>query len=155
MKVIVFLLLTALLGAFPMVPAVAAHGTAVRRCAISNFEAEYKKSEAVFIGVVTAVAKEGDKKIFEFRVERFWKGVTDRNLKVSVYENPKFQAQFRADGRFLVFAKADEEGGLIDGRCSRSKDLDRDEEYAEEDIEKLGPGTVCEGDGKKCGPAER
>jgi hypothetical protein len=123
----------------------------VSRCAISSFEVEFERSEAVFVGTVTSLERKGDAKIFEFRVEKFWKGVSSRLVKVAVYENPKFQAQFRVEGRFLVFAKADDDGILFDGRCSRSRDLDRMPEAAEEDLAKLGPGKVCEGEGPDCG----
>lgn len=128
----VALALAAFVHAFP--------GPGSARCAIRSFEAEYEGSRAVFIGRVIEVEKEGDTKIFTFEIERFWKGVDSRKVKVAVYENPRFQAQFREEGRFLVFAKEDEEHGLSDGRCSRSKDLDRFKEGAEEDLEKLGPG---------------
>lgn len=112
------------------------------RCAVRFFEAEYAISKAVFVGKVVESAKDGDTKIFTFEIERFWKGVEDKKVKVAVFENPRFQAQFRDGGRFLVFAKEDEEHGLSDGRCSRSKDLDRFAEGADEDLEKLGPGET-------------
>jgi hypothetical protein len=123
----------------------------VNRCAIFTFEIEFERSEAVFVGTVSSLEKEGDAKIFEFRVDKFWKGVSGRLVKVAVYENPKFQAQFRVGGRFLVFAKVDDDGVLFDGRCSRSRDLDRVPEAAEDDLAKLGPGKVCEGEGPDCG----
>ncbi|HUF03596.1 MAG TPA: hypothetical protein VMM38_05405 [Aridibacter sp.] len=112
------------------------------RCAIRSFEAEYDGSKAVFIGKVVESSKDGDTKVFTFEVEKFWKGIEDKKVKVTAFENPRYQAQFREGGRFLVFAKEDETHGLSDGRCSRSKDLDRFAEGAEEDLEKLGPGET-------------
>ncbi|REJ75622.1 MAG: hypothetical protein DWQ47_09135 [Acidobacteria bacterium] len=114
------------------------------RCAIPTFEVEFERSQAVFIGKVISIEKDADRKVFEFEIEKFWKGVEESKVVVTVSENPRFQAQFTKGGRFLVFAKADEEGGLFDGRCSRSKDLDRNPEGAEEDLDKLGPGKELE-----------
>ncbi len=112
------------------------------RCAIQTFDKEYAASKAVFVGRVVGESKDGDSKTFEFEVERYWKGDDLAKVNVTVHENPRFQAQYGIGGRFLVFAKGDGEGGLVDGRCSRSKDLDRFPEGAEEDLEKLGKGKV-------------
>lgn len=145
-----------LLALFALVPAlwVFGHPSAedAVRCAVPTFENEFENSEAVFIGTVIEIEDSGDEKVVRFRVERSWKGPGYRDIKVSVYENPKFQSPFREGGRFLVFAKADEEieGKLFDGRCSRTTDLDRNPERAEEDLERLGPGNTCEGEGEKC-----
>lgn len=109
------------------------------RCATPDFEREYEISRAVFIGTVKKAREDGDRKIFEFKVEKYWKGVEESSVTVTVHENPRFEAQFAEGGRFLVFAKSDEQGGLVDGRCSRSKDLDKFAEGAEEDLRKLGP----------------
>ncbi|MCO6511977.1 MAG: hypothetical protein J5I65_14420 [Aridibacter famidurans] len=115
------------------------------RCAIPDFEREYENSKAVFIGTVKKALEDGDRKIFEFEVEKYWKGVEESKVVVAVHENPRFEAQFAEGGRFLVFAKSDEEGGLMDGRCSRSKDLDKFAEGAEEDLRKLGPAKPAPG----------
>ena len=122
------------------------------KCAVSSFEIEFERSEEVFVGTVTGIEKSGDESVATFRLEKYWKGSGSRIASVSVYENPKFQSPFREGGRFLVFAKPDEEesGKLYDGRCSRTTDLDRNPERAEDDLAKLGPGTMCKGDGERC-----
>jgi hypothetical protein len=122
------------------------------RCAVPKFENEFGQSAEVFVGTVDSIEMKGDEKIATFQVEKYWKGSGKRILKVSAYENPKFQSPFREGGRFLVFAKADEDddGKLFDGRCSRTTDLDRNPERAAEDLEKLGPGSACKGDGEEC-----
>ncbi|MEZ5345506.1 MAG: hypothetical protein R2681_08130 [Pyrinomonadaceae bacterium] len=113
------------------------------KCAIPKFDAEYENSKAVFVGTVIKVEKEGDKRIFEFEVDKYWKGVESKTVIVAVTENMRFQAQFKLDGQYLVFAKDDEEGGLWDGRCSRSKDLTGFGGEVEEDLKKLGEAKNC------------
>jgi len=122
------------------------------KCAVSTFDIEYERSEEVFVGIVEGIEKSGDEVIATFRLEKSWKGSGSRIVAVSVYENPRFQSPFREGGRFLVFAKADEEdaGKLFDGRCSRTTDLDRNPERAEDDLAKLGPGKTCKGEGDQC-----
>ena len=112
------------------------------RCAIQTFDKEYAASRAVFVGKVIGESRDGDSRTFEFEVETYWKGEDRGEVDVTVHENPRFQAQFSIGGRFLVFAKDNGEGRLEDGRCSRSKDLDRFPEGATEDLEKLGKGKT-------------
>lgn len=113
------------------------------KCAIQKFDAAYKNAKAVFVGEVIAEEKDGDKKIFVFKVKKFWKGIEDAKVKVAVYENPRFQAPYDFGETHLVFAKDDEEGGLFDGRCSRSKDLDGFSSDLKDDLKQLGEGKTC------------
>ncbi len=113
------------------------------KCAIQKFDDEYKNSKAVFVGKVVKEKKDGNKKIFEFEVSKYWKGIESKMVKVVVTENMRFQAQFKLDGNYLVFAKDNEEGGLWDGRCSRSRDLEGFGGEVEEDLTKLGDAKTC------------
>jgi hypothetical protein len=113
------------------------------KCAIMKFEKEYEYSKAVFVGKVLNIRKDGNKKIFKFAVKKYWKGIESKTVVVAVNENPRFQAQFQIDGEYLVFAKDDEAGGLFDGRCSRSKDLEGFGQAVKEDLEKLGEAKTC------------
>lgn len=117
-------------------------GSDAAKCAIPKFDDEYENSKAVFVGTVNDVKKDGDKKIFEFEVSKYWKGIESKIVKVVVTENIRFQAQFKLDGQYLVFAKDDEEGGLWDGRCSRSRDLEGFGGEVEEDLAKLGDAKI-------------
>ncbi len=114
------------------------------KCAIMKFDAEYKNSKAVFIGEVINIEKDGDKKIIEFKVKKFWKGIKDSKIKVTVYENFRFESPFDKSETHLVFAKDNEEGGLWDGRCSRSKDLNGTSSDLEDDLKALGKGKTCD-----------
>ena len=114
------------------------------KCAIMKFEKEYEFSKAVFIGEVLKIEKDGNARIFEFRVKRFWKGIDSKTVKVRVNERPSYQAQYKVGGRYLVFAKAKEEDDTLwDGRCSRSRDLAGFGGEVEEDIKKLGEAKTC------------
>lgn len=113
------------------------------KCAMPKFDDAYKNAKAVFIGEVIGVEIAGDKKIFKFRVKKFWKGIEEATVKVAVYENLRFQAPYYASDTFLVFANDDEEGGLVDGRCSRSKALNGTSPDLKDDLKKLGKGKTC------------
>ena len=144
-SVLTFVILT--VAAFGVFLTVERYSGTAARCAVSTFEIELERSDAVFVGVVKKIEKDGNRKTFTFEVDRYWKGDGSREIKVNVYENPRFQAQFAENGRFLVFAKPDGEDGkdgLMDGRCSRSKDLDRFPEGAKEDLLRLGEGKEPE-----------
>jgi hypothetical protein len=114
------------------------------RCAFPKFEKEYENSKAVFIGEVINVEKDGNKKITEFRVKKYWKGIKESKVKVTVYENPRFQSPFDKGETHLVFAKEfEEDEGLQDGRCSRSKDMNGLSSDLEDDLKKLGEAKTC------------
>ncbi len=113
------------------------------KCAMPNFERSYENAKAIFLGEVIAVETDGDKKIFEFKVKKFWKGIEDTKVKVSVYENMRYQSPYKVGETFLVFANDDEEGGLLDGRCSRSRNMDGYAPSLKEDLKSLGEGKTC------------
>ena len=108
--------------------------TALAKCAIPNFENEFRNSKAVFVGKVTKVTKVGDDRVFEFAVEKYWKGTVARRTTVSFYETTRSQAWFKLGGTYLMFADRDSDGRFTVARCSRSKDLSD----AGEDLKRLG-----------------
>lgn len=110
----------------------------IARCAIPNFEREFRNSQAVFVGKVTKVTKVGDDRIFEFAVEKYWKGPTTKRMTVSFYENTRYQVWFKLGETYLMFAARDSDGRFTVGRCSRSKDLS----HADEDLKKLGAAKL-------------
>lgn len=120
-----------------------ANESAEVKCAMMKFDKAFKNAKAVFVGEVIGMEKDGNKKIFEFKVKRFWKGIKDTKVKVAVRESPRFQAPYDVGETHLVFAKDDENGGLWDGRCSRSRDLDGFSPSLKEDLKKLGDGKTC------------
>lgn len=105
------------------------------RCAIPSFTAAKDRARAIFVGKVLSKKSNGDEKIFEFKIKKYWKGEDKKKIKVSVYENPRFQAWFETGETYLIFADADEDDGkLFVGRCSRSQETDA----ASEDLKLLG-----------------
>lgn len=90
------------------------------KCRIPPFKEAYADAKAVFVGKVLSVTQNERGKTFEFQVEKYWKGSRVKKASVSVFESSRFQAIYEEGKRYLVFASANGEGGLIDGRCSRS-----------------------------------
>ncbi len=107
------------------------------KCAMPTFQAAYRGSKAVFIGEVVGEVKDGDTRIFDFKVEKYWKGANTKRVRVYVYETARYRARFEEGGRYLVYAGMDAEGRLRDGRCSRSRDAE-----VAEDLQKLGKGKI-------------
>jgi hypothetical protein len=103
------------------------------KCAVPTLKVAFDSSTAVFVGKVLSETSDGDVKTFEFQVERYWKGVKSKKIKVSVRETSRYQAWYQVEERYLVYAREDE-GKLYDGRCSASKPL----EQASVDLKKLG-----------------
>ena len=108
--------------------------TALAKCAIPNFDNEFRNSKAVFVGKVTKVTKVGDDRVFEFAVEKYWKGATTKRITVSFYETTRYQAWFKLGETYLMFAARESDGRFTVARCSRSKDLSQ----ANDDLRKLG-----------------
>lgn len=106
------------------------------KCAISAFNNALSASAAVFVGTVKSEKKTGDTKIFQFEVERYWKGSKKKKIEIRVHETMRYQAFFEVGEKYLVYATAGENGGLYVGRCSRSKDAGD----ASDDLQKLGKG---------------
>ena len=108
------------------------------KCAIQSFQTAFEQSKAVFVGEVVGEEKAGDTRVFDFKVEKFWKGANAKRLEIYVYETARFQAWFKKGDRYLVYAGADDNGQLSVSKCSRSRDI----ELAEEDLQKLGKGKT-------------
>lgn len=109
------------------------------KCAIAAFRQEYETAKAIFIGKVLSVREEGDgKKIFEFKVEKYWKGIKTKKIEVGVFETTRYQAIYKVGETYLVYARAGNDGKLVDKRCSRSRDAEGD--YAADDLRQLGKG---------------
>jgi hypothetical protein len=108
------------------------------KCAVPPLKQALLAASSVFTGKVLSMTQVERGKTFEFEVEKYWKGTGSKKLKVTVYESSRFQAFYRQDGKYLVFARIDEDAGLIDGRCSRSKDI----ADAADDIRSLGKAKV-------------
>ena len=108
------------------------------KCAIAPFQSAYQQSKSVFVGEVVSEEKDGDTRTFNFKVEKYWKGKSAKNIRILVYETTRYQAWFKKGGKYLVYASGDEDGKLHVGRCSRSRDVDG----AEEDLQKLGKGKI-------------
>lgn len=106
------------------------------KCAIASFDDSFASSSAIFVGKVISEKKEGDTRVFEFKVEKYWKGAKKKKIEISVYETTRYQAWFEVGGKYLVYAAADEDGKLRVGRCSRSRNADD----ASEDVRRLGKG---------------
>jgi hypothetical protein len=106
------------------------------KCRIPGFESAYRASTAVFTGEVLTEEKSGDTRVFEFKVEKYWKGKNDERVVIHVYETARYQAFFKKGEKYLIYATRDADGKLHVGRCSRSRDV----EDAAEDLQKLGKG---------------
>jgi hypothetical protein len=126
--------LSAVFGAFVSESVTAENESA--KCAVLSVENAYQQAGAVFIGKVLSEEKRGDVRYFEFEVEKYWKGANKKKIEIGVYETVRYQANFQTGERYLIYAKANDEGKLSVGRCSRSRPADG----AKEDLEKLGAG---------------
>lgn len=108
------------------------------KCAIPTFQRAFQESKSVFVGEVVSEEKNGDTRIFNFKIEKYWKGADKQNIEINVYETARYQAWFKKGEKYLVYATADEGDKLRVGRCSRS----RDAENADEDLRQLGKGKI-------------
>jgi hypothetical protein len=106
------------------------------KCRIPPFKEAYRGASSVFTGTITEVVQNERGKTFEFQVEKYWKGSSQKKVRVTVYETSRYQAFYQTGKKYLVFASADDEGGLRDGRCSRSGDI----AGASADLKALGKG---------------
>lgn len=108
------------------------------KCYIAPVKEEFSRSSAVFLGDVIREEKNGDIRTFEVRVERYWKGKDSKTISFDVHENTRYQAWFKKNGRYLIYATAGDDGRLRVGRCSRSREIEK----AADDIAKLGKGKI-------------
>ena len=109
-----------------------------RKCAIPAFQNAYRQSKVVFVGEVVGEEKTGDTRVFDFKVEKYWKGANAKRVAIHVAETARYQAWFKVGGKYLIYGTADTDGTLYVGRCSRSRDV----ADAEEDLQKLGKGKT-------------
>lgn len=116
----------------------AKESAAFAKCAMPTFNAAYQNSKAIFAGKVLSERKEGDERIFTFRVEKYWKGKKSKTIEVRYYENMRYQAWLKVGGRYLVYARDNEDGTLFDGRCSLTKNYSE----ANADLKKLGKAKI-------------
>lgn len=110
----------------------------IAKCAMPNFTKAYQDSNAIFAGKVINVRTEGDERIFTLKVEKYWKGTKSKTLEVRYYETTYYQAWLKVGGRYLVFARKNDNGTLSDGRCSLTKDYSQ----ASAELKKLGKGKL-------------
>ena len=111
---------------------------AAAKCGIPPLNQAYPAAKSVFVGKVISETQFERGKIFEFQVEKYWKGNKSKKTKVKIYETMRYQAFYEVGKRYLVFAKADDAGGLSDGKCSRSKIIAE----AGEDLRALGTAKI-------------
>ena len=97
--------------------------TEAGKCAIPSFKMAYAGAHSVFVGKVTSMTRDERGKTFTFLVEKYWKGNKRKKAEVTVYESTRYQAFYQPGKRYLVFAGAEDDGRLTDGRCSRSTDI--------------------------------
>ncbi len=89
------------------------------KCAVMSLKDSLNYSDAIFVGKVLSVKEQDGKKIFEFKVEKYWKGIKIKKVEVGVFETTRYQAIYQVGERYLVYARK-EDGILMDRRCSRS-----------------------------------
>ena len=117
---------------------VAKESTSLAKCATLGFNEEFKYSKVVFVGKVLSIGEEpGSKKIIEFKVAKYWKGIKTKKVEVTVYETSRYQAWYEVGKSYLVYARNDE-GKLMDGRCSRSREMS--DNFIKDDLKRLGKG---------------
>lgn len=135
MKVFKLAVVCCLILMFIVFPFKTKSAESAAKCAVPPIKAAYADSKAVFAGKVTSVTKNGDVKTFVFEVERYWKGVSGKQIEISVQETMRYQAWFEAGESYLVYARGDAENKTLwERRCSRTKRLSE----ASEDISRLG-----------------
>lgn len=93
------------------------------KCAVAPIGQAKAGASAIFAGKVLKISEDGRAKVFEFAVEKYWKGNLKKRVKIRVNENARYQAWMKAGERYLVFAEANDRGELFDRRCSRTKSL--------------------------------
>jgi hypothetical protein len=140
MRRICFAVICCLILLLSNVPAETKKNSSVNgRCLVMNVKPALRMSSAVFAGEVLSETQNGNEKIFEFRVVKYWKGAGKKSITVRVRETTRFQALFQVDESYLVFARDDDKDGrLHDYRCSPSKLLSE----ASKDLKELGRAKI-------------
>lgn len=95
-------------------------------------------ARAVFEGRTFAVDHRGGKAIYRFEVSRVWKGDVGADVDVQTAISSSLCGRsFETGTSYVVYAHANDSGGLGDNMCSRS----RASSSATEDLVALGPGS--------------
>ena len=98
---------------------------------------ELKEAAAVFIGKVRKINEDGQVRIFEFEVEKYWKGANRRILIVRSGKH-LYGSRFTMGEKYLVYAYGERELGT--SRCTRTKSI----KAAGFDLKELGEGKPPE-----------
>jgi hypothetical protein len=98
---------------------------------------EMKKAEAVFAGEVVEAGVGGSSNRYKFRVERYWKGVKEEFVVISVGYG-LCARPFAVGQKWLVYAFEDEREGLMSDVCTRTMPLAE----AADDLKALGKGKA-------------
>ncbi len=96
---------------------------------------EMKKSDAVFAGEVVEAGVGGSSNRYKFRVERYWKGVKEEYVVISVGYG-LCAGPFAVGQKWLIYAFEDEREGLMSDVCTRTTPLAQ----AADDLKALGKG---------------
>jgi hypothetical protein len=94
---------------------------------------ELQRADAVFVGEVIGSKTENGSRIFEFKVERFWKGAITKVVSVGS-EVGNCRYIFGVGEKYIVYARGKET--LLTSICTRTKNLGA----ASEDLKDLGEG---------------
>ncbi len=105
------------------------------KCATPEFNEQFRMSTAIFVGKAVAIREENGMKIIEFSVGKYWKGISSNKVQIGVFETPRYEAWYQVGKTYLVYSRNDN-GMLIDGRCSRSRELG--DNFIAGDLKKLG-----------------
>ena len=98
---------------------------------------ELKKASAVFVGEVVEAGVGGSSSRYKFRVERYWKGVREEYIIISVGYG-LCARPFTVGQKWLVYAFDYEKEGLTSDVCTRTKRLT----VADDDLKALGKGKT-------------
>jgi hypothetical protein len=98
---------------------------------------ELKRASAVFVGRVKKASEEDRAMVFEFEVERYWKGAGGKVITVRSGKH-LYGVRFTPRQRYLIYAYGKDE--LETSRCTLTKTF----EAAAADLKQLGEGKVPE-----------
>ena len=96
---------------------------------------ELKEAAAVFLGKVKKVNEDSRNRIFEFEVEKYWKGASRKVITVRSGKHI-YGSRFTIGQKYLVYAYGEDELGT--SRCTRTKSLGS----AAFDLKELGEGKI-------------
>lgn len=110
----------------------------IAKCAMPTFTRAYADAKTIFVGKVLSLRTEGSEKILTFRVEKYWKGAVAKKVEVRYFETFNYEVWLKTGGRYLVYARGNEDGSLSDGRCSLTKKYTE----ARSDLKRLKKGKL-------------